>query len=297
MKTLARRGLRPLARPLKRLAGPVIRRLHFRVVHWTHETTDARFENLERQLAATRADVDGLERYVPAVLSAIQSQNAMNRANVRTEEELARLVQSVLERFQTVRNELLYGREGGGIDAVSEPKVLHRERVDAAAGELRLNLGCGRAARPGYVNVDTQAFDSVDVLADPRDLPFDPRSVAEIRAEHLLERFSVQEIQHALLPHWFSLLAPGGSLAAVVPDADALVRAYVTGDLSFEALRDTTFGSRDDGEVRFTMFSPESLTGLLTEAGLDDVALVRNPDRETMHEVEVVGRKPTSPRA
>jgi hypothetical protein len=296
MKNLARRGLRPLVRPLKRLAGPVIARLHFRVVHWTHETTDARFENLERLVTSTRADVDGLERYMPAVLGAIQSQNARNRANVRTEEELARLVQSVLERFQSVRNELVSGRDGGGIDTVGEPKILRRERVDAAAGDLRLNLGSGREARPGYINVDAQAFDSVDVLADPRDLPFDQRSVAEIRAAHLLERFSVREIERAILPHWVSLLTGGGSLAVTVPDADAMVRSYVAGDLSFEALREATFGDRThDGPVRFTMFSPESLCELFTDAGLHEVVVVRNADRETPYEIEVVGHTPATP--
>jgi hypothetical protein len=291
MKNLARRGLRPL----KRLAGPVIRRLHFRVVYWTHEATDARFENLERQVLANSADVAGLERYVPAILNAIQSQNAMNRANVRTEEQLSQLVQSVLERFQTVRNELLYAQEGRRLEPLSEPKVLHPERLEAAGRDLRLNLGCANTARPGYVNVDGQPFDAVDVLADPRDLPFDPQSVAEIRAAHLLERFSLQEVENALLPHWVSLLAPGGSLVAVVPDADAMVRAYVAGVLSFEELRDSTFGDRGEGsDIRFTMFSPAVITQLLVDAGLDDV-VVRHPDPVTpTREIEVVGRKPSS---
>ena len=238
MKNLARRVLRPLARPIKRLAGPAIRRLHFRVVYWTHEATDARFENLEFQVAATRADVDGLARYVPAVLNTIASQNAMNRANVRTEEELARLVRSVLERFESVRNELVSGRAAHGLDALFEPKVLHPERIEAAGGDLRLNLACGQETPTGLHQRRRAALRCRRRLGRPRDLPFDAESVTEIRVGRLLERSALEEIERALLPHWVSLLRPGGLLVAVVPDGDAMVRAYVAGDLSFDELRD-----------------------------------------------------------
>jgi hypothetical protein len=289
MKKLARAVLKTLARPFTC-------RVHARVVLWTRATTDPAFEQLQGQVTATRADVDGLIRYMPAVLNAIAAQNAMNRANVRTEEELARLVQSVLERFQTVRNELLYGRDGTRLDGVFEPKILHPDRVEAARQDLRLNLGCGQVARSGYVNVDSQPFEATDVLADPRDLPFDPRSVSEIRADRLLERFTLNEVQGALLPHWVTLLRPGGSLVVTAADADAMVRGYVSGRLSFDELRDATFGEAGDGgDIRYTMFSPASLIELLTGAGLDDVVR-RNADPVTpTGEIEVAGRRPPAP--
>jgi hypothetical protein len=284
MKNLARRAL-------KRVAGPVTKRLRFRVGNWAREATGPRFEDLERKSATTQADVDGLERYVPALLNAIAAQNATHRANVRTEEELARLVQSVLERFESVRNELLSGRERY-LDPPFEPKVLHPERVEAARENLRLNLGGGHDTRPGYVIVDSQVLDAVDVLADPRDLPFESQSVSEIRADHILERYSRQEIERRLIPHWISLLRPGGSLVAVVRDGDAMVRGYVAGDLSFDELRDATFGDPSGGEIRSTMFSPATLAQLLADAGVDEV-IVRNTDPMTpTHEIEVVGRKP-----
>ena len=219
----------------------------------------------------------------------------MNRANVRTEEELARLVQSVLERFQAIRSELLYGRDGRDLDAVSEPKVLHPDRVRAALGSLRLNLGCGQQARSGYINVDVQPFESVDVLADPRNLPFDPQSVAEIRADYLLERFAPVVAHETLLPHWVGLLEPNGTLLVVVRDGDAMVRAYVSGHLSFDELRDATFGHADeDDEIRYTMFSPASLSELLTRAGLADIVVRHIDPTSPNSDIEVVGRKPAA---
>jgi hypothetical protein len=281
---------------VKRLAGPFTRRLRPRVANWSRDANDARFKDLERRLGETRDDVDGLIRYVPAVLNAIQAQNAMNRANVRTEEELARLVQSVLDRFQTVSNELVYGSGRRRLEDVSAPKILHPDRIAAAGGDLRLNLGCGHEALPGYINVDNGAFDALDVLADPRDLPFDPGSVSEIRADGLLARFALHDVEMVLLPHWAALLRPGGSLVVVVPDADAMVRRYVSGQLSFDELRDATFGAGGDGgDLRFSMFNAASLTRLLAEAGLEDV-VIRNPDPVTpTGEIEVAGRKPSQP--
>src|ERR1035441_6078215 len=108
MKNLARRALKPFARSLKRLARPAMSRLHLRVVHWTREVTDLRLENLEVQLVAARSELGGLERYMPLILNAIQSQNATIRADARPEERLVELAQTVLERFQFVRNELFY---------------------------------------------------------------------------------------------------------------------------------------------------------------------------------------------
>lgn len=57
---------------------------------------------------------------------------------------------------------------------------------------LRLNLGCGRHAMPGWVNVDWKALPGVDVVADlgrcaSEPLPFADDSVNEFLLSHVLE--------------------------------------------------------------------------------------------------------------
>ncbi len=279
-----------LLRPLLR---PAILRLHVRVVFWVHQATDERFVNLEAQLGALRADVEGMERYVPALLNAIANQNAMSRADTRRDDELARLVSSVLGQLEALRDEARTTRRAR-LDGGFEPKVLRPDRLATAGGDLRVALGpTEHAVDPGYLHVDATATEMTDVLAPPANLPFEPGSVAEIRAAGLLERFSIAEATDTLLPHWVRALRPGGSLVVSVPDAEAVVRAYVAGTVSFDALRDVTFGDGTD-EGRRTIFDGASLTALLAGAGLADVAIRRDPSA-SRPEIEAVGSKPLDP--
>src|SRR5438876_11114798 len=57
---------------------------------------------------------------------------------------------------------------------------------------LKLNLGCGRACLPGWVNVDVTALPGVDVVADlercrTQRLPFADGAVDEFLLSHVLE--------------------------------------------------------------------------------------------------------------
>lgn len=301
MNSLARRGLMPLIRPLKRLARPVLTRLHLRVVHWTREVTDRRLENLEVQLAAVRSELDGLGRYIPLILSSIQSQSGTVRADARSEDRLAELAQEVLERFQFVRNELFYELRYGDHErrpvAALESRVLNPAKLEAARGNLRLNLGCGHVVRPEYVNLDARPLEHVDVVADVRDLPFEPGSVSEIYAAHLLEHFPVEELKRVVLPHWISRLAPGGRLVAVVPDAQTMIAEYAAGRFSFDDLREVTFGDQEyEGDFHYNMFTKESLSELLEGAGLEHVTVTAAARRNGVcYEMEIVAGKPAPP--
>jgi hypothetical protein len=299
MKNQARRGLTLLARPLKRLTRPVITRLHLRVVHWVREVTDLRLDNLEFQTMAARSELDGLERYLPLILNAIRSESEGERANARQEERLVELARTILERFQIVRTELFdelrTGPDGRRVEAVVEPRVLNATKLDQAGGDIRLNLGCGVRVRPEYINVDARPREHVDVVADVRDLPFEPESVLEIYSTHLLEHFPVEELKQTVLPHWVSRLVPGGRFVAIVPDAQTMIAEYGAGRFSFDALREATFGDQQDEGVHHNMFTTESLSMLLDEAGLDDVKVLAVGRRNGVgYEMEIAARKPDS---
>jgi predicted SAM-dependent methyltransferase len=98
---------------------------------------------------------------------------------------------------------------------------------------LRLNIGAGRLAREGYVNLDRFPA-SADVLYwDFRNpLPVETGSATHIHCEHFIEHLEHPEAL-ALLQEFGRVLAPGGTLRLICPDAGLYLRAYVNGDRAF----------------------------------------------------------------
>jgi predicted SAM-dependent methyltransferase len=111
----------------------------------------------------------------------------------------------------------------------------------ADAPEIRLNLGCGSRLLPGYINVD---MDSLDTLKSryplqefPHDLktynydifnlPFPDSSVAEIRADSLIEHLSFLE-EPKFFYEMKRVLYPGGILQLSTPDFEAAIKLWIS---------------------------------------------------------------------
>lgn len=215
--------------------------------------------------------------------------------------ELQRLAGELFRRIDFVRRETLFEARYGNahessLDSIVEARVLRQQalQVESDSRGYRLNVGCGHIPLTGYVNVDRRELPSVDVLADARDMPFEEGSVAEIVAAHLLEHFPQERLRRQVLPHWRELLMPGGTLRAVVPDSSAMIEGYREGSVTYEDLREVTFGAQDyDGDFHFNMFTSESLGALLQDAGFVDVECVASRRRNgRCFELEIVARKP-----
>lgn len=215
---------------------------------------------------------------------------------------LADSVQYLLGRVEFVRRELMFemrygastpGAEGEKLSAASE--ILEPAKVEAARqeGGIRLNLGCGHVPLPGYLNVDRRALPGVDVVAEVDQLPFAKGEVAEICSAHLLEHFPLEQLRRELLPYWVSLLRADGVLRAIVPDGANMARAFVSEEYSFETLRQVTFGGQDyDGDFHYNMFSVESLSQLLREAGFTRIDVVaENRENGGCKEFEIVAAR------
>lgn len=83
----------------------------------------------------------------------------------------------------------------------------------------KLNIGCWTHPIPGYLGVDAEAREGVDVVATlpADDLPFAPGSVTHIYAGHFIEHLPPWDVI-PFLEQCAALLAPGGTLTFVVPD-------------------------------------------------------------------------------
>lgn len=159
-------------------------------------------------------------------------------------------------------------------------------------GELRVNVGCGEKPLPGYVNVDQRALPGVDVVADAGNLPFDPGSVSELAAFHLVEHFREHHAATVLLPHWRSRLRPDGLLRLVTPNWSVLLEQLRTGERTFAEFKAVTYGLQEySGDDHFALYTPETLTDLLERAGFERIAILAERRQNGMSpELEVIAR-------
>jgi hypothetical protein len=223
----------------------------------------------------------------------------------RNLQQTSESVAATWARIEFTRSEILYemkyGRRmsGGGTPEVEskgvEPKIVAPQKVAAASQlGLKLNLGCGHIPLDGYVNVDRRELAGVDVVAEVGDLPFEEGAVQEISSAHLLEHFPQELLRRRLLPFWRTLLMPGGTFRAVVPDGEAMLAGVAAGNYSFSDFREVLFGAQDyDGDFHFNLFTPASLCALLEEAGFKDTRVNARARRNgKCFEFEVCGIKP-----
>jgi hypothetical protein len=222
--------------------------------------------------------------------------DSLSRSTAGGLAHLAARSENLGNRLEFIRKELLfelrYGRRPGeGGAEVVEPRVLNPAKLTSMGGAVRINLGAGHVAKPEYLNVDARELEGIDVVADVRNLPFEKGSLAEIYSAHLLEHFPLEELRSVLLPYWVSLLAEGGQFVAVVPDMETMIAEYAAGRLTFEELREVTYGTQEyEGDFHFNGFSKASLCELLEAAGLSDTRVQASARRNGLcYEMEVVG--------
>ena len=160
--------------------------------------------------------------------------------------------------------------------------------------DLSLNIGCGHLPLDGHVNIDMRDLPGVDLCAPADDIPLEPQSVRHIYSAHLLEHFTDRQLIEDVLPHWFSLLGPSGTLKVIVPDSQSMMQAWHRGEMSFEDLRLVTYGQQEyQGDFHYTMFTPASLSDLLAGAGFADSACIaRGRRNDVCHEMEITARRP-----
>jgi SAM-dependent methyltransferase len=192
-----------------------------------------------------------------------------------------------------------------------------RRRLRGVRG-VSLNVGAGRLALPGFVNLDRfPAGPGVLYWDFRRPLPLSDGSVWHIHCEHFIEHLERDEAL-ALLVEFRRVLAPGGTLRLICPDAERYFRAYCDGDAAFFASLASLGGAAVPFELPIEIVNQmfrmggshrwawdfASLSSALTRAGLVDVRRSsfapageggENDGRDDWRRIEsiqVVARKP-----
>jgi predicted SAM-dependent methyltransferase len=261
---------------------------------------DDRDATRQAQLDALRAELDAVHTQLGAIAALRGETGELAHHQTSMEAGVAELG----ARIEFVRRELLFEMKysrPGGIEQPAmpgsslKPRVIATEKLAAARqSALRLNLGCGHLPLDCYLNVDMRALPGVDIIADAGNVPVEPGTVQEVRSAHLLEHFPQEELRRRLLPYWLSLLAPGGTFKAIVPDGEAMLAHVAAGDYPFEQFREVLFGAQDyHGDFHFNMFLPGSLQALLEEAGFVDTHVpVQGRRNGLCYEFEIHAQRP-----
>lgn len=163
--------------------------------------------------------------------------------------------------------------------SLSEPLIpdqaAYSRLIEQMEGRVRVNLGCGEKPLPGYINIDARNLPGADVVADVRRLPFEPGTLAEISAAHLVEHFRTHHFSTVVLPYWTSLLREDGILRIICPNGEELIERVSRGELSVEDFRTVMFGLQDySGDDHLAMYSPDLLRPILESAGFKKVQLI-----------------------
>ncbi|WP_182025733.1 class I SAM-dependent methyltransferase [Vibrio rotiferianus] len=97
----------------------------------------------------------------------------------------------------------------------------YRDRV-----QLKLNIGCGKKPKVGWVNIDLKP--SADLMLDAREpLPFSDNSCRIIYSEHFLEHLEYPQQAYSFLKECYRVLEPGGELSVAVPDTEWPIAEYL----------------------------------------------------------------------
>lgn len=262
---------------------------------------------LRREFELVRDDIAGLRAHVGNLVSVPDFQRSVQdriQADQSVRDDFGVHIDTLkwlMQRVELIRaevmNEIRYGGGAsagapGDVDVVTE--IVNAAALDPADGVVRLNLGAGHIPLDGFANVDMRPLPGIDVVAAIDALPVEPASVDEIFSAHTLEHFPEEQLRRTLLPYWFGLLKPGGTFRAVVPDLEAMTKAYADGELTFENLRQVTYGGQEyEGDFHFTGFTPTSMGELLQSAGFAEPRVIASGRRNgDCLECEVSAKRP-----
>ena len=92
-----------------------------------------------------------------------------------------------------------------------------RLKAIAKAELLKLDFGCGKNKRPGFLGIDIHPFEGIDHVVDLRgQWPWKDASVEEANASHFIEHLDAWGRVH-FFNELYRVLIPGGKCAIVVP--------------------------------------------------------------------------------
>ena len=273
--------------------------------------------HLERELHAVRTQ---LSEVVMALqkLQAIQANQAAqtiqatstNHAAPQTQALAALKAPSIATNpgvAQVLNADKLSSARTNGLRLTFGTDVVPREAVKPSNRSSRDSNNSSSAAKNMIVIHDRPSA-GVDIISSTWDLPFECGLTKSIAVGEWLQRHSTEALHHTVLPKLFRLLEPGGELEICVLDASALLKNPKANLRSINGKAKEShrcaesvepIGLIETGETLEpdeskepkepnepqTLFTRESLEGLLTDAGFTNITVTAEPSTAMLQAV------------
>ena len=138
---------------------------------------------------------------------------------------------------------------------------------------IKINMGCGwRDFGKDWTHIDGGDYSHLD-SKDIFNLPYENNSVDLIYASHVIEYFNREEVKD-VLNEWIRVLKPGAKLRLAVPNFEAMIGLYWSGQYPLENFLGPLYGQMPMGEETIyhrTTYDSTSLKNLLSELGMKDI--------------------------
>lgn len=175
-----------------------------------------------------------------------------------------------------------------------KPRPRVGARIDIPSG-TKLNVGCGRKSKEGYIGCDVRPLDKVDVVCPAWEVPKYCHNLGEIYSRHMLEHLTLCEVDYTL-HQWFHALAVGGRVHVIVPYLPYHIKQLQRAVWSEQELADRGSNTRvgiaglygwqygcDPSQGKYKAnywdahkigFDQRLMTFLLTKAGFEEIELI-----------------------
>lgn len=140
---------------------------------------------------------------------------------------------------------------------------------------LKIELGGGENPRgEGFLNVDAIPLQTVDIIADIRDLPFENESVDEVFSSAVLKHFNYNEVKE-ILKECFRVLKIGGKIEIIVPDLEEIIKKYQSKNIDFLKFNIWIYGAQSYSyDYHKSCWDFENFKKILTEIGFSKIEKV-----------------------
>jgi len=143
---------------------------------------------------------------------------------------------------------------------------------------MKLHLGCGEKIIKGFINVDIQKNQGVDLVSDISSLPFKESTIDLIYACNVLEHFGRSNKSEffsndwkIVLKYWISLLKPGGEIYLSVPDFEKVCNYYIKNKNINDLLGFVVGGQNNKYDIHGMIFDEKTIREFFQECGLKEI--------------------------